>query len=319
MLPLILGGDPKQLPPAVMTTTEEDKKGNVLNRFAADGKVSAQMYLQYQGLPVFRLKTQLRMAKGMFDIPSSIFYKDVPFRYGDGQDIELEKFKLGRDLEDYLVKIVKIKPSPKGTLSPAFVHCPKSVVITDPCTGSKRSADQVKVALDLILDFLNFVRTERQGKPNAKDPFDDVAPKITIITPYTANLKEFDKKFRQESYRRLGRALPPPSTIDSFQGQENDIVVVVMGTKSINPGPGFTTDPQRLNVMLTRMTCGLVVVGDINVAGHLVGKPRFKGNVAPGRYHVQRPGEELKVRKNGLALFSFCQAMKVKGRVEISE
>lgn len=53
--------------------------------------------------------------------------------------------------------------------------------------------------------------------------------------------------------------MQPPTTVDSFQGQENDVVVVVMGTASPKPGPGFTSDSQRLNVMLTRQQCGLVI------------------------------------------------------------
>jgi hypothetical protein len=55
------------------------------------------------------------------------------------------------------------------------------------------------------------------------------------------------------------------STVDSFQGQENDIVIVIMGTKFPEPGPGFMTDPHQLNV-LTRQRCGLVL-GDIDIRG----------------------------------------------------
>ncbi|EEU36366.1 uncharacterized protein NECHADRAFT_29496, partial [Fusarium vanettenii 77-13-4] len=55
-------------------------------------------------------------------------------------------------------------------------------------------------------------------------------------------------------------------TIDSFQGQENDIAIAIMTTAHPYPGPGFTAEAQRLNVMLTRHKCGLVIVGDIYVA-----------------------------------------------------
>ena len=66
-----------------------------------------------------------------------------------------------------------------------------------------------------------------------------------------------------DGIRRL-RGMGSPSTVDSFQGQENDIIVV-MGTSLPQFGPGFTTDPHRLNVLLTRQRCGLVVVGDIDI------------------------------------------------------
>lgn len=71
--------------------------------------------------------------------------------------------------------------------------------------------------------------------------------------------------------------MPPAATIDCFQGQEADIVIVVMGTRAINPGPGFTKDPHRLCVLLTRQRCGLVIVGDIDVTGPMEKKKKGKG------------------------------------------
>ncbi|EEU34592.1 uncharacterized protein NECHADRAFT_19862, partial [Fusarium vanettenii 77-13-4] len=47
-------------------------------------------------------------------------------------------------------------------------------------------------------------------------------------------------------------AMPEALTIDGFQGQENDVVIIVMGTAYPFPGPGFTSDAQRLNIILTR-------------------------------------------------------------------
>jgi hypothetical protein len=41
-----------------------------------------------------------------------------------------------------------------------------------------------------------------------------------------------------------------------------------MGTNSV-VGPGFTCNKQRLNVLLTRSRCGLVLVGDIHVTGDM--------------------------------------------------
>lgn len=41
------------------------------------------------------------------------------------------------------------------------------------------------------------------------------------------------------------------ATVDSFQGREGDIVVTIMATTQA-VGAGFTTDMNRLNVMLSR-------------------------------------------------------------------
>ncbi|KAM0190040.1 hypothetical protein ACHAPI_009676 [Fusarium lateritium] len=61
LLPCFLIGDPRQLPPA-MTTKDVDANNNLVNRFAEDGRVSPVAFFQGTGHPVYRLKTQLRMA-----------------------------------------------------------------------------------------------------------------------------------------------------------------------------------------------------------------------------------------------------------------
>lgn len=60
LLPCVLGGDPRQLRPVVMTGSEEDTEGNLLHRLVEDGKMSPLEALQASGIPVYRLLTQLR-------------------------------------------------------------------------------------------------------------------------------------------------------------------------------------------------------------------------------------------------------------------
>lgn len=101
---------------------------------------------------------------------------------------------------------------------------------------------------------------------------------ITPIAPYTANADEMTAALKKPAYAAF-RGMPAPATIDSFQGHENDIVFVVMGTTGPTPGPGFTADAKRLNVMLTRHRCGLVIVGDL----YIIDNPRdYRGRAAKG-------------------------------------
>lgn len=72
LLPCFLFGDPKQLPPTVLSPNDKDDDGNHLNRFAKIGAISALLFLQAAGFPVYRLTTQLRMGKGLFDMVSGI-------------------------------------------------------------------------------------------------------------------------------------------------------------------------------------------------------------------------------------------------------
>ncbi|KAH6636590.1 AAA domain-containing protein [Chaetomium tenue] len=158
---------------------------------------------------------------------------------------------------------------------PVFVHCEGAVVHIDERTGSKKSRGQTRAALDIATELVN----------EGVDPTN-----ISILSPYIANGMENPVYFISsarypdktqltpstvELIRQL-RQLPSyeplvlmgeASTVDSFQGQENDIIIVVMGTSFPQPGPGFTADPHRLNVLLTRQRCGLVVVGNVDLRG----------------------------------------------------
>lgn len=258
--PCFLFGDPQQLPPTVMMLTEKWPKSEVdyINRFALDSRISALEYLQAGGIPVYRLKMQLRMGMGMFDTVSSIMYPDVPFTYDPSRAINFSDFNIGRDLESFAQeRYPALTPAPKDTLKPFFIHCEGGRVIKDETSGSKRSLDQVQVALDFIVDFVAAKK---------------VAPsKISIVAPYAANVEIINSLLKRSKYISL-QGIPKPSTIDSFQGQENDIIVGVVGTDEI-VGPGFTADANRLNVMLTRAKCGLVLVGNIYV-GQAVPNPK---------------------------------------------
>lgn len=278
LLPCILGGDPRQLQPAVMTTNDTDLAMNLLNRFAADGRVSPLEFLAGSGMPVYRLTTQLRMANGMFDWLAEVMYGDLGLKYGDWCSVSNPKFAAGQALEEYLVKkYPDIKPSPPGKLLPAFIDCRESRVFTDPLTKSKRSPDQVKVALDFAVDFVKTMGVS--------------ADKIRFVTPYSANVEVMRRMRKKPEYSCLS-VIPDASTVDAYQGREHDIIILVLGNRHPKPGPGFMTNENRLNVAMTRAKAGLVAVGDIYACG---GKP------APNKPDTEKvmDGEEGLVATSG--------------------
>ncbi|KAK0737920.1 hypothetical protein B0T18DRAFT_310786, partial [Schizothecium vesticola] len=54
-------------------------------------------------------------------------------------------------------------------------------------------------------------------------------------------------------------------TVELYQGRDKPIIVAIIGTVHPQTGPGLTIDPRRLNVMLTRHRCALLIIRDIHV------------------------------------------------------
>ncbi|KAJ4855664.1 AAA domain-containing protein [Trichoderma breve] len=250
LLPCLLSGDEKQLRPSIMTLIDHDADHNAINRFAPDGLISPLEFLTATGWPIYRLRVQLRMARGLFDMCHREVYNDLPFTYGVGSNIA--RHGVGVTLENYLVRrFPGLAPPPRGMLSEVFVHCQGTVCSVHGLTKSKRNMDQVDNALDFLRDFVQTTAID--------------ASRLAIITPYKANVEYIARRRRGPRYAILAD-MRPAATVDSSQGSEADIIVAIFGTTSA-VGPGFTVDEHRLNVMLSRQKSGLLIFGDINVMG----------------------------------------------------
>lgn len=232
MIPLFLAGDEKQLPPAVMSANDKDNKGNALNRHAADAGISALEFFKVTGWPVFRLRTQLRMARGLFTLSHMLFYSDVPCAYDPSCDIASPAHAVGRLMENFMrAKFAELRPSPQNELREVFVHCPGSESKVD-ANGSQSNLRQVQIAVALLDQFVRIHRDDPRV-----DPAD-----IGIIAPYTANVATINREL--QNYDSL-QGVEPAATVDSFQGREASIIVLILGTTE-KTGPGFTADEQRL-------------------------------------------------------------------------
>lgn len=92
---------------------------------------------------------------------------------------------------------------------------------------------------------------------------------IAVITPYRAQAELLEKELEKVKDMKNWSV----STVDSFQGQEADIVIIsTVRTKAI----GFIDDRQRLNVALTRAKQVLRIVGCRNLFNGLGKKSTLK-------------------------------------------
>jgi ATP-dependent RNA/DNA helicase IGHMBP2 len=88
---------------------------------------------------------------------------------------------------------------------------------------------------------------------------------IGLIAPYRAQVRRFNELVF-ESYEfpnlRSFSELLTIDSIDGFQGQERDIIVISLVRSNAKGEIGFLADTRRMNVALTRAKRKLVVVGD---------------------------------------------------------
>lgn len=303
-IPIFLSGDDRQFSPLVLSKTEVDRNGDPVHRFVEDGQLSQLRVLQSMGMPVYRLKQQLRMADGMFDLISKLMYPDVPLLYSASCDASFQNFDIGRDLEAFMARhFERLSRLPRGKLLPVFVHCEGAESIIDEFTGSSRCPEQSLAALRIAARFVD----EKGADP----------ARIRFLSPYAATVQDIKDKL--ERYTQL-RGTPAPATVDSFQGHESDVVVLVMGIASRRPGPEFVAEEARINVMMTRQRCGLVIVGDNTIAGNLDSPINEKICITTAW------GDEIKVKAPALkqlfrGLVSLGRSVRVtdKSLVEVDE
>ncbi|RYY28597.1 MAG: DUF2075 domain-containing protein [Chitinophagaceae bacterium] len=96
----------------------------------------------------------------------------------------------------------------------------------------------------------------------------DNFPTIGVISPYKQQIEILKEQAINipnlvEHFGRLS-----VNTIDSFQGQERDIIYISMTRSNTGNIIGFLNDVRRMNVAMTRARKKLVIVGDSSTLGH---------------------------------------------------
>jgi predicted DNA helicase len=80
-----------------------------------------------------------------------------------------------------------------------------------------------------------------------------------LISPYRAQIELLERVFKDEEVTI--------NTVDSFQGQEADVVIISLVRSNDENEIGFLKDYRRMNVALTRARKKLIVIGDSATIG----------------------------------------------------
>ena len=84
---------------------------------------------------------------------------------------------------------------------------------------------------------------------------------VGIISPYRAQVQLLRKMIRQSERLRPYRRLIAVNTVDGFQGQERDIILISLVRDNDGGDIGFLRDLRRMNVAITRARMKLIILG----------------------------------------------------------
>ena len=84
---------------------------------------------------------------------------------------------------------------------------------------------------------------------------------IGIISPYKGQVQLLRRMLRKNSYWKPLRHLISVNTVDGFQGQERDIILISMVRQNEQGQVGFLSDLRRMNVAITRARMKLIIIG----------------------------------------------------------
>ncbi len=87
-------------------------------------------------------------------------------------------------------------------------------------------------------------------------------PSVAIISPYKQQIQILNEQLTHIADLQSFLPSIAINTVDSFQGQERDIVYISMTRSNAEGVIGFLSDIRRMNVAMTRARKKLVIVGD---------------------------------------------------------
>lgn len=83
-----------------------------------------------------------------------------------------------------------------------------------------------------------------------------------IISPYKAQVYYLRSLIKRNSFFRPFRKLITIHTVDGFQGQERDVILISLVRANDDGNIGFLKDLRRMNVAITRARMKLIILGD---------------------------------------------------------
>ena len=220
---VILAGDHCQLPPTVKSIMA--LKGGL-------GKTLMERIVENKPETVTLLKMQYRMNEQIMKFSSEWFYHGM---------VESAPTVSHRGILDYDIPMMWIDTA----------ECDGKEEFVGENFGRINRAE-AELTLQTLQQYL-----EKIGKQRILEESIDVG----IISPYRAQVQLLRKELRKREFFRPYRHLLTVNTVDGFQGQERDIILISLVRSNDGGDIGFLRDLRRMNVAITRARIKLIILG----------------------------------------------------------
>jgi len=219
---LVLAGDHCQLPPTIKSE-EAARKGLAVTLL--------EKCVALHPEAVVLLEEQYRMHERIMGYSSAVFYE--------------QRLKAHASVADH-----RLFPTDRPMLFVDTAGC-----------GFEEKTDGISTSNPEEAAFLFKHLTQFTHELMAQDPATDL-PRVAVISPYRQQVELLKEQLLHSPLRQLYGDRLSVNTIDSFQGQERDIVYICMTRSNPESKIGFLSDIRRMNVAMTRARKKLVIVGD---------------------------------------------------------
>jgi superfamily I DNA and/or RNA helicase len=229
---VVLAGDHCQLPPTVKSIAA--LKGGL-------GKTLMERIVENKPEVVTLLKMQYRMNEEIMRFSSDWFY---------GNMVESAPEVKYRSILDFDIPMTWIDTSKFEIPEDSNVSFKEQFVGESFGRINKAEAELTLLTLETYFNKI--------GKQRILDERLDVG----IISPYRAQVQYLRRQIKKKEWAKPYRQLISVNTVDGFQGQERDIILISLVRANDDGQIGFLRDLRRMNVAITRARMKLIILGD---------------------------------------------------------
>ena len=251
---VIFAGDHCQLPPTVKSY--EALKGGL-------GKTLMERIVDQKPDVVTLLTLQYRMNEEIMRFSSDWFYDnmvesapevkyrsildlDLPMTWVDSGELRVESLEFATAIDGKSEQRTEMNSEQR-----AVANSPLSTI--NSTLGSISNASEARLTLLALQAYYEMIGKERILSERLD---------VGIISPYRAQVQLLRKMIKKSEFFKPFRSLITVNTIDGFQGQERDIIVVSLVRSNDEGQIGFLRDLRRMNVAITRARMKLIILGD---------------------------------------------------------